>query len=110
MLGTLPFIGDDGEVQDIVRRLLAAVPAGSYLAVTHSTSEASGERVVQAVRRWNAVAPTPYTLRSPAQIAAFFKGLELVEPGLVPYPRWRPDLDDAGTARDMGEYCAPVRE
>jgi hypothetical protein len=110
MLGILPFIGDDDEAQGGVRRLLAAVPAGSYLAVTHSTSEVSGERVTEAVRRWNAVAPTPYTLRSPAQIAAFFEGLELVEPGLVPCPRWRPDPEDADSARDMDEYCALGRK
>jgi S-adenosyl methyltransferase len=83
---TLPFIGDDEEARGIVRRLLAAVPAGSYLAITHSTSEVSGERVIKAVRMWNEVAPTPYTLRSPAQIAAFFEGLELIEPGLGAMP------------------------
>jgi O-methyltransferase involved in polyketide biosynthesis len=110
MLGILPFIGDDGEALGIVRRLLAAVPPGSYLAITHSTSEVSGERVIEAVRQWNAVAPTPYTLRSPAQIAEFFEGLELVEPGLVPCPRWRPDPDDADGGRDMDEYCGLARK
>jgi len=110
MLGILPFIGDDDEARGVVRRLLAAVPAGSYLAITHSTSEASGERVIEAVRQWNAVAPTPYTLRGPAQIAAFFEGLELIEPGLVPCPRWRSDPDDGDSARDMDEYCALGRK
>ena len=80
------------------------MPPGSYLAITHSTSVVSGERVVEAVRQWNQVAVTPYTLRSPEQIAAFFAGLELVAPGLVPCPRWRPDPGDA--VQDMDEYCA----
>ena len=110
MLGILPFIGDDAAAQGIVRRLLAAVPAGSYLALTHSTSEVSGERVIEAVRQWNEVAPTPYTLRSPAQIAAFFDGLELVDPGIVPCPRWRPDPDDTDGGRDMDEYCGLGRK
>jgi O-methyltransferase involved in polyketide biosynthesis len=110
MLGILPFIGDDAEAQGIVARLLAAVPSGSYLAVTHSTSEVSGARVVEAVRQWNEVAPTPYTLRSPAQIAAFFDGLELIEPGLVPCPRWRPDPRDIGSVQDMDEYGALGRK
>ena len=110
MLGILPFIGDDDEARGIVARLLAAVPSGSYLAVTHSTSEVSGARVVEAVRQWNEVAPTPYTLRSPAQIAAFFEGLELIEPGLVPCPRWRPDPQDIGNIQDMDEYCALGRK
>ena len=110
MLGILPFIGDDDEAKAIVTRLLAAVPAGSYLAITHSTSEVSGERVVEAVRQWNQVAPTPYTLRSPEQIAAFFTGLELIEPGLVPCPRWRPDPQDIGSVQDMDEFCALGRK
>ena len=104
MLGILPFIADDGEAKAIVSRLLAAVPAGSYLAITHSTSEVSGERVVEAVRQWNQVAVTPYTLRSPERIAALLAGLELVEPGLVPCPRWRPDPGDS--AQDVDEFCA----
>jgi O-methyltransferase involved in polyketide biosynthesis len=110
MLGILPFIGDDDEAKAIVIRLLAAVPPGSYLAVTHSTSEVSGERVIEAVRQWNQVAPTPYRLRSLEQIAAFFEGLELVEPGLVPCPRWRPDPHDIGDIKDMDEFCALGRK
>ncbi len=110
MLGILPFIGDDNEAKAIVTRLLATVPAGSYLAVTHSTSEVSGERVIEAVRQWNQVAPTPYRLRSPEQIAAFFEGMELIEPGVVPCPRWRPEPHDIGNARDMDEFCALGRK
>jgi O-methyltransferase involved in polyketide biosynthesis len=110
MLGILPFIGDDAVAAGIVHKLLGAVPAGSYLALTHSTSEVSGERVIEAVRQWNQVAPTPYTLRSPEQIAVFFDGLEMVEPGLVPCPRWRPDPGDAAGARDMDEYCGLGRK
>ena len=106
MLGILPFIGDDDEAKGIVTRLLAALPAGSYLAITHSTSEVSGERVIEAVRQWNEVAPTPYTLRSPGQIAAFFAGLELIEPGIVSCPEWRPDPEGAGSVRRMDEFCA----
>jgi O-methyltransferase involved in polyketide biosynthesis len=110
MLGILPFIGDDDEARSIVARLMAAVPAGSYLAVTHSTSDVSGERVVEAVRQWNQVAPTPYHLRSPEQIARFFDGLELIDPGVVACPRWRPDNRDTGIIRDMDEFCALGRK
>ena len=110
MLGILPFLGDEDEPKTIVTRLMDAVPAGSYLAVTHSTSEVSGERVVEAVRQWNQVAPTPYHLRTPQEIAAFFDGLELVDPGIVPCPRWRPDPHDIGSVRDMDEYCALGRK
>ncbi len=110
MLGILPFISDDDEAKAVVKRLLAAVPPGSYLAVTHSTSEVTGERVIEAVRRWNQVAPTPYRLRSPAQIAAFFDGLEVIEPGVVSCPRWRPEANDQVGLQDMDEYCALGRK
>jgi hypothetical protein len=110
MLGILPFINDDDAAKAIVTRLLAAMPTGSYLAITHSTSEVSGERVVEAVRQWNMVAPTPYRLRSPGQIAVFFEGLELIEPGLVPCPRWRPAPHDIGEVKDMDEFCALGRK
>jgi O-methyltransferase involved in polyketide biosynthesis len=110
MLGILPFIGDDDEAKAIVTRLLAALPAGSHLAITHSTSEVSGERVIEAVRQWNQVAPTPYTLRSPAQIADFFAGLELIEPGIVSCPEWRPEPGKAGHVQKMDEFCALGRK
>jgi hypothetical protein len=55
-------------------------------------------------------APTRYRLRSPEQIAAFFEGLELAEPGLVPCPRWRPDPDGAADVRDLDECCALGRK
>jgi O-methyltransferase involved in polyketide biosynthesis len=109
MLGVLPFIGDD-EATAVVNRLIGAVPAGSYLAIVHLTSEVSGERVIEAVRRWNQVAPARYHLRSPEQIAAFFGGLELIEPGVVPCPRWRPGPHDIGAVQDMDEFCALGRK
>jgi hypothetical protein len=108
--GILPFVGDDDEAKAILTRLLAAVPTGSYLAITHSTSEVTGERVIEAVRQWNQVAPTPYRLRSPGQIAAFLEGLELIEPGIVSCPRWRPEPHDIGSTRDMDEFCALGRK
>ena len=93
-----------------MRRLLAAVPSGSYLAVVHMTSEVSGERVIEAVRQWNQATPAPYHLRSPGQIAAFFHGLELIEPGVVPCPQWRPRPHGAGIPQGMDEFCALGRK
>jgi O-methyltransferase involved in polyketide biosynthesis len=111
MLGILPFIGDDEEARSIIDRLLAAVPAGSYLAITHSTSEATGERVVEAVRQWNQVPGTVrYHLRDPARIAGFFEGLELVEPGVVACPRWRPEPWEFDVKWDIDEFCAVGRK
>jgi hypothetical protein len=37
--------------------------------------------------------------RSQAQVAEFFDGLDLIEPGIVPIQQWRPDSDEEATAR-----------
>ena len=45
----------------------------------------------------------PYYLRSPEQFNRLFEGLELVEPGVVPVPHWRPDPDAEPV--EIYSYC-----
>ncbi|MER6628605.1 SAM-dependent methyltransferase [Streptomyces sp. NPDC000987] len=95
MLGILNFVLDDGAARDIVRRIMAAVPSGSFLVLTHPTSdpEVGGEGQVAAMKFWNENATPPITARSGADIAAFFEGLRLLDPGLVSCSRWRAEPD-----------------
>ncbi|MFA1546637.1 SAM-dependent methyltransferase [Actinomadura chokoriensis] len=75
----------------IVRRLMDAVPSGSRLVINHPTSVVHGERSKNSARTWNESGGRPtVTLRSPEEIAAYFDGLELDEPGVVSCSRWRP--------------------
>ena len=90
MLGILGHIGDDDEARSIVKRLLDALPSGSYLTICDGTNDLY-EAGVEAQRLYNESGAVPYRLRSAQQIADFFEGLELVEPGVVSCPRWRPD-------------------
>jgi len=62
--------------------------------------------VIEAARIWNESAALPYYLRSTDRLAAFFEGLEIVEPGLVPVTRWRPDTE----AREVEQYGAVGRK
>ena len=78
-----------------MQRLLDALPSGSYLAFNDGTN-ANSEAGAEAQRRYNESGAVPYHLRSPQQIAGFFDGLELVEPGVVSCPRWRPDPAEIG--------------
>ncbi|QVQ54508.1 SAM-dependent methyltransferase [Spiractinospora alimapuensis] len=110
MLGVLPFVGDDAEAQDIIARLMAALPSGSHLGIVHSTSAVTGEGMIEAVRRWNKAGSAVYNLRTPERITGLFAGLEILDPGVVPCPRWRPDPADIGTARDMDEFCGLARK
>ena len=98
MLGILGHIGDDDEARSIVKRLLDALPSGSYLTICDGTNDLF-EAGVEAQQLYKESGAVPYRLRSAQQIADFFEGLELVEPGVVSCPRWRPDPVDVG--RDL---------
>jgi O-methyltransferase involved in polyketide biosynthesis len=108
LLGILGHVADHGEAVAIVRELLAGLAAGSYLVVADGadTSEAGN----QAQARYNQQAPVPYHLRSPGQIAAFFGGLQLVEPGVVSCSQWRPDPAFGGWQPEAAVYCGVARK
>ena len=102
MLGILNFVLDNAEAEVIVNHVMEAVPSGSYLVVSHPTTELGGEANAEAMRFWNEHAKPPITARTGAEIARFFEGLELVKPGLVPCSQWRPDPVDVGAGRAHG--------
>ncbi|TMR04729.1 SAM-dependent methyltransferase [Actinomadura soli] len=91
LMGILEFIPDDDEAFAIVRRLLGAVPPGSYFAMFDGTNVVHGEASDRIVEVWNASGNAPLVLRTPEQIGRFFDGLDLLEPGIVPVTHWRPE-------------------
>ena len=95
MLGILGQIPDPDEPGLIVSRFLAALAAGSYLALTDGTD--TSPALSQAIDAYNQSSADSCYLRSPEQVAAFFDGLTLVPPGVVTTSRWRPGLTDAGS-------------
>jgi hypothetical protein len=94
MLGILNFVMDNDQAQAIVHRLMEAVPSGSYLTLTHPTTELGGEANVDAMAFWNEHAAQPIRARAGAEIALFFENLDLLEPGLVSCSLWRPDTGE----------------
>jgi hypothetical protein len=52
----------------------------------------------------------PYNLRSPEQFSAFFDGLQLVDPGVVSLPFWRPDPDPFTSPADVDALCGVARK
>ena len=95
LMGSLGHVGDYQEARAIVRRLLAPLPSGSYLALNDGTSVVD-RAGVEAQEQYNQSGAVPYHPRTPEQIAGFFEGLELLEPGVVSCPRWRPDPQPGG--------------
>ena len=108
LLGVVHHVTDTDQAHAIVQRLLDAVPSGSYLVISHTTSTVTGAAMEEAVRLWNEAGSVPIVIRSPKELARFFERLELVEPGVVSTTRWRPD---PGTYRnEVDEYCAVGRK
>jgi S-adenosyl methyltransferase len=91
LVAILHFITDEEDPAGIVATLTDALPAGSYLALSHATQDfhPPGSADLAAAAYKNATAPL--VVRTRERIMSFFDGFELVEPGLVQAPLWRPD-------------------
>ena len=107
MLGILGHVTDFQEARGIVKRLVDALPAGSYLVINDGTNVVNREGR-DAATEVTVEAGTAYIPRTPEQIGSFFEGLELVEPGVVSTPRWRPDGGDLPDEVDV--FCAVGRK
>jgi hypothetical protein len=90
-MGVLGHITDDGEAQSVVRRMMESLPSGSYLAIADGANEITPE-FEAAQRTYDEGGSVPYKLRSQHQVGLFFARLELLEPGIVPVPQWRPEV------------------
>jgi hypothetical protein len=108
LLAIVQFILDDDEAAAVVGRLVDAVPSGSYLVVTHATNEVNTEVMDAHLAHWNAHGTPKFCYRTRKQISHYFEGLEMLEPGAVFLPFWRPDPGD--TPVPMDGICAVGRK
>ncbi|MFW6641257.1 SAM-dependent methyltransferase [Nocardiopsis algeriensis] len=108
VLGTMGHTADTQEAYAIVRAYVEALPPGSHLAMCDGTS--TSEPMIEAARRWNDTAALPYHLRTPEEIAGFFDGLELLEPGVVSATRWRPEEGADEKIEEVDQYCGVARK
>jgi len=109
MLGLLHFIPDGDEPYSLPGRYLDALVPGSYLAVSHASSDIEVEQLSAAARSYNTHSATPITLRSEAEVAGFFRGLDLVPPGITPLGEWSPGVAQAAPGR-LPTYTALARK
>ncbi|GHC78559.1 hypothetical protein GCM10007079_15950 [Nocardiopsis terrae] len=107
ILGTMGHYAGE-QAYDLVRAYVGALPAGSFLALCDGTS--TSEPMIEAARRWNDTAPLPYNLRTPEEIARFFEGLDLLEPGVVSATMWRPQDSEVGRVRKVDQYGGLARK
>ncbi|GLZ14577.1 hypothetical protein Acsp04_48120 [Actinomadura sp. NBRC 104425] len=92
LVAILHFVRDSEDPAGIVERFMRDMAPGSYLVLSHATHDFDPERSAEGSRPY-ANATAPFVTRSGAEIKRFFDGLEMVDPGLVQLPLWRPDGD-----------------
>ncbi|HEX4831533.1 MAG TPA: SAM-dependent methyltransferase [Trebonia sp.] len=110
LLFTLAYVEGDAEAAWVVAALLAALPAGSYVALYHLASDLDPD-LAEAARQWNSMMPAqPITLRSRSRVAALVDGLDLVPPGLLPVAGWRPDPGDPSADHAVPVYGVVARK
>lgn len=96
MVAVFHFVPDDRQPADIVARYVAALPPGSFVALSHLTADDMPAEAAAVVVEAMKHSRDPMYFRSYDEVTALFKSLDVVEPGVVHAPDWRPD-EHAGT-------------
>jgi hypothetical protein len=109
LVAVLHLIPDSDDPYAITRRFVRAVTPGSYLALSHVPSDLQTAAMSELGTQMNELLPQRSTYRTHAQVSRFFDGLDLVPPGLVPVPRWRPD-DPADSPADVAVWGGLARK
>ncbi|WP_086788108.1 SAM-dependent methyltransferase [Crossiella equi] len=111
MVAVLQFIPDADDPWAIIRRYRDHLPPGSYFAFSAFTWDGNPEAMARAVEVFSQT-QEPLHPRTGEQIRRFADGFELVEPGLVPTPNWRPSsevVDEEG-GRQSNLYAGVGRK
>jgi hypothetical protein len=94
VVDVLQYVSDEDNPAGLIAGYTAAVCSGSYLAVSHSSGDPDTLAGMALYTQLYAPAPD-LTLRHPMQVVELLGGLQIVEPGVVPVPLWRPEPDAA---------------
>lgn len=110
MASVLHYIPDDDEALGVVRTFRDVMSAGSYLMISHGTLEGSTSDEIQAGVQAGNANEVSVTMRSRAEIIRMFEGFDILEPGVVFTPQWRPDSpdDEFGNRPDRSAVYAAV--
>ncbi|MEU4695041.1 SAM-dependent methyltransferase [Actinoplanes sp. NPDC023714] len=94
MVAVLQFIPDSPALTEALRVYRDVAAPGSVLAVSHATLDSRAAELERVADLYNRTGSSLLPRDAP-QVSRFFDGWDLVEPGLVPQPLWRPDPDAA---------------
>jgi hypothetical protein len=106
-IDVLQFVPDANNPAGLIAAYLDSVCTGSYLSVAHSDYDEILVASLTTFRKFCQISIRSLTFRNLTQIAGFFDQLDLVEPGIVPVPLWRPELNESLSANSEGfsTYC-----
>ncbi|MFI5719110.1 SAM-dependent methyltransferase [Nocardia sp. NPDC051750] len=107
-MGVLGHARSYADMLRIVRTVLEATPAGSYLILWDGTDDS--EAYVRLCAGYTDTGGAPYIPRPRTEIRAVFDGLDLVEPGFVSVARWRPETSDPGDIEPIPAYGGVARK
>jgi hypothetical protein len=110
LVGILHLIGDDENPDGIIARLMEDLAPGSYLVVNAPASDVHAQVAAEGARRLAEAGSTPVTRRSREEVAGFFSGLDLVEPGVVQTHRWHPDPGISTGEYEVSAWAAAGRK
>ncbi|GIM93752.1 SAM-dependent methyltransferase [Paractinoplanes toevensis] len=109
LIGVLHLIADEEDPAGIIAELMAAVPPGSFLAITQPASDVNVSQAAAGQQRYNSKVATKQTRRTRDETAAFLGGPDLVEPGVVQCHRWKPAAG-ADLSREVSGWAAVGRK
>ena len=111
LIAIFHFVADEDDPYGLVRTYLDVLPSGSYLTVSQFTADLAPEEAARAAAVYHC-SVLPAVARSREQIARFFDGLELVDPGVELVHRWRPDsiAEDGPSDAQVSVYGAVARK
>jgi len=110
LISILHLILDRDDPYDLVSQLVNAVVPGSYVVISHAASDIDTGAMISMANRLNELMAQQAVPRTHREVAAFFAGLDLLEPGLVRIPEWRPaSVSDSAARAQMWGAVARKR-
>ena len=100
MVAVLHFVPDEKNPREVLARYVDALPSGSLVALSHLTADGKPEEMASVAEAMKN-SRDPMYFRSHAEFASMFEGLEVLEPGVVSAPHWRPEVDYDTSPEDV---------
>jgi len=103
LLALLHALPDSDDPYAIVAKLMDAAPPGSYLAISHAAADLLDGEMLESIKdAWRGKMQQQIIWRTREQVARFFAGTDLVDPGLVRVEEWRPEPGTADGRKFAG--------